>query len=187
MDLYVFLAGTTSRAVLALCEKEQLDVTVKNVDITKGEQHQAPFCTLNPNRMVPLLVDDDVVLSEAAAILRYLAAKADSEMYPRLHANCAHCHNPTGSARPDTDMNLRLSVRDSSLAATATYQTTVGVELQFFDDAPLETRVVAGAPDESGLLYRMLERGPDTQMPPLASEIVDDRGTALVRGWIESL
>ena len=28
-----------------------------------------------------------------------------------MHANCAHCHNPKGTARPDTDMNLRLSQR----------------------------------------------------------------------------
>ena len=29
-----------------------------------------------------------------------------------LHANCAHCHNPQGSARPDTDMNTRLAFDD---------------------------------------------------------------------------
>lgn len=40
----------------------------------------------------------DVVTANAANAIGY------------LHANCGHCHNPNGSARPDTDMNLRLSV-----------------------------------------------------------------------------
>ncbi len=83
MELYIHPAGTTSRAVLAFCKKEKLDVTVRIVDITQGEQHQAPFCVLNPNRMVPVLTDDGLVLSEAAAILRYLAQKTDSALYPR--------------------------------------------------------------------------------------------------------
>jgi hypothetical protein len=104
-----------------------------------------------------------------------------------LHANCAHCHNPEGTARPDTDMNLRLSVMDALPEDTATYRSTLGVELQFFDDSPLVLRVAPGMPDDSGLLFRMTERGPDTQMPPLATEIVDPDGLRIVREWIAAV
>jgi mono/diheme cytochrome c family protein len=104
-----------------------------------------------------------------------------------LHANCAHCHNPNGSARPDSDMNLRLALGETRAEETRIFQTTVGVDLQNSVIPELSKRVVAHAPNESAVLYRMLQRGPDTQMPPLATEIVDDAGTAAVRAWIESL
>jgi hypothetical protein len=104
-----------------------------------------------------------------------------------LHANCAHCHNPRGSARPDADMDLRLSVGDRTLEETYAYRTTVGVELQNFDDTALTLRVAPGDPAQSALLFRMTERGPKTQMPPLATEITDSDGIALVRAFIEAL
>ena len=83
MNLYLFPAATTSRAVHALCVHEDLDVDVTVVDLTKGQHHQPPFCELNPNRLVPALDDDGFVLTEASAILRYLASKADSPLYPK--------------------------------------------------------------------------------------------------------
>ena len=47
-----------------------------------------------------------------------------------LHANCGHCHNPGGTARPDTDMDLRLAVSDAQPEDTAAYRSTIGIELQ---------------------------------------------------------
>jgi glutathione S-transferase len=82
MDLYIDHAATTSRAVLAFCNAAQLDVTIRPIALMKGEHHQAAFTTLNPNRMVPVLVDGDLVLTEAAAILYYLANKTHSPLYP---------------------------------------------------------------------------------------------------------
>ncbi|MDD9967750.1 MAG: hypothetical protein OXR73_16060 [Myxococcales bacterium] len=104
-----------------------------------------------------------------------------------LHGNCAHCHNPRGSARPDTDMNLRLSVTDMSVQDTQTYVTTLSIPLQYFEGSPLQQRVVPGAPGQSGLLFRMMERGPDTQMPPIGTELVDPAGLAAVETWIAGL
>jgi len=82
MDLYVYQAATTSRAVLAFCDAANIDVTLKDVDLMKGEHRQPPFTTLNPNGLVPVLVDDGFVLTEASAILRYLANKTRSPLYP---------------------------------------------------------------------------------------------------------
>jgi hypothetical protein len=104
-----------------------------------------------------------------------------------LHGNCAHCHNPRGSARPDTDMDLRLSVEDRAPEQTRAYLSTVGVELQNFDDTALTLRVAPGEPAQSALLFRMTERGPKTQMPPLATELTDPDGIDLVRAWIDAL
>jgi hypothetical protein len=104
-----------------------------------------------------------------------------------LHANCGHCHNPDGSARPDTDMDLRLAVADRSPESTNTYQTTVGRMLQNFKDSSLTQRVAPGSADQSALLFRMTQRGIKTQMPSLGSEVVDPEGIARVANWIDAL
>jgi len=101
-----------------------------------------------------------------------------------LHANCAHCHNPTGSARPDTDMDLRLSVHDRDVASTPAYLSTVGQPLQSFARSELNARVLAGDPKGSAVLQRMLTREAALQMPPIGTEQVDPSGVAAVRAWI---
>lgn len=82
MELYADPVGTTSRAVLALIQYENIAVTVHNVSLMKGEHHQPPLSELNPNRLVPVLVDENFVLTESSAILRYLARVHDSSTYP---------------------------------------------------------------------------------------------------------
>ncbi len=104
-----------------------------------------------------------------------------------LHANCGNCHNPNGAARPDVDMTLRLSVAERTAEDTAIYRATVGQALFRFMEEGYTLRIAPGDPDHSALLYRMSIRGTRTQMPPIATEHVDESGLAMVRAWIESL
>lgn len=82
MKLYANYVATTSRAVLAFCEHTGVDVDLAEVDLMNGEHHQPEFASLNPNRLIPVLDDDGFIVTEASAILRYLAEKAHSDLYP---------------------------------------------------------------------------------------------------------
>ena len=104
-----------------------------------------------------------------------------------LHANCGHCHDPLGSARPDVDLFLRLDVAARTPEATAAYRTAVGVPLQFFRGGGLTARIVAGDAAASAVIYRMSMRAMGVSMPPIATEHVDTVGLATVTAWIESL
>lgn len=104
-----------------------------------------------------------------------------------LHANCGNCHNAEGSARPDTDLDLRLRVSQHTVEETSMYATSAGVKLQSFEGTQLSLRIAPGDPDQSALLFRMLQRGPKTQMPPFASEKVDAAGAERVRAFIASM
>jgi glutathione S-transferase len=53
------------------------------VDILKGAHHQEPYASLNPNRLVPMLEDGDLRLTESSAILKYLADKYGLPSYPK--------------------------------------------------------------------------------------------------------
>src|SRR2546426_7919422 len=52
-----------------------LDFEYVRVDLTKGEPRRPEFLAVNPAGKVPVLVDDDLVLSESVAIVLYLAEK----------------------------------------------------------------------------------------------------------------
>ncbi|MEO8153150.1 MAG: glutathione S-transferase family protein [Rhizobacter sp.] len=68
--------------VLALAK--HLGVEAEFIDA----QLKAPeYAALNPNKKAPLLVDGDVVLWEASAIMAYLCVKQGSDMWP--------AHNPS--------------------------------------------------------------------------------------------
>ena len=111
----------------------------------------------------------------------------DTHALAYLHINCGPCHNPTGAAWPDTDMVLQQSVFDPDSVHSAILDTTVNVELQYFRAAAGALRLTPGAAEASALVERMEQRGPGTQMPPLATEDVDAEGLALIRAWINAM
>lgn len=102
-----------------------------------------------------------------------------------LHANCGHCHNPSGSAWPDASMDLRLYVADTTPEQTATYRTAVGQPLTRFQHAGYTLRIAPGDPGASAVVYRMGTRGSADQMPPIATEVVDPDPSVVT--WIDAL
>ncbi len=98
-----------------------------------------------------------------------------------LHVNCAHCHNPRGSART-SGLDLRSSQRDP--AKYGVNKTPVaaghGSGGRSFD-------IVPGKPDESILLYRIESEDPGIAMPSVGKNLVPLEAAALIRTWIEQL
>ena len=82
MKLYYHPVSTTSRPILQFCEDAGISYEPIVVDLMKGEHFQEPYCSFNPNCMVPAIDDDGFVLTESSAILKYLAEKHQSPAYP---------------------------------------------------------------------------------------------------------
>jgi glutathione S-transferase len=83
MKLYMHPVSNTSRPVLLFIAENNLPVDHEMVDLMTGAHHQEPFISVNPNRLVPVLDDDGFILTESAAILKYLADKFDLPAYPK--------------------------------------------------------------------------------------------------------
>lgn len=98
-----------------------------------------------------------------------------------LHVNCAHCHNPTGSART-TGLDLRdsqdqpgsLGIFKNPVAAGQ------GAGGHKYD-------IVPGHPDESILVYRLESTEPAIRMPSVGRCIVQPEAVALIRNWIQNM
>jgi len=83
MKLYYHPASTTSRPLMLFAAENGIKMDMQVVDLFTGEHYQPPFAEgINPNRQVPVLEDDDFRLTESATILKYLAVKTKSPLYP---------------------------------------------------------------------------------------------------------
>ena len=83
MKLYMHPVSMTSRPVRLFMAEHKIDAEEKVVDLMTGEHHKPPFIDVNPNRLVPVLEDGDLRLTESSAILKYLAEKVGSPTYPK--------------------------------------------------------------------------------------------------------
>lgn len=85
MKLYHYPISPNSRKVIAVLHHLTLDCEYEVVDLSKREQMQPEFRALNPNHMIPTLVDGAFILWESNAIMQYLCTKvADNALWP-LH------------------------------------------------------------------------------------------------------
>ena len=82
MKLHMHPASITSRPVRLLIAEKGLSVEQQVIDLFSGAHHQEPYISLNPNRLVPVLEDGDLKLTESSAILKYLAEKYHLPEYP---------------------------------------------------------------------------------------------------------
>lgn len=83
MKLYMHPVSMTSRPIRLFIAESGIQVEEQLVDLMKGEHLQAAFAAVNPSKMVPVLEDGDLRLTESSAILKYLADKIESPTYPK--------------------------------------------------------------------------------------------------------
>jgi uncharacterized repeat protein (TIGR03806 family) len=95
-----------------------------------------------------------------------------------LDANCANCHLEGSSGRTNIDFRY-----DIPLAAAH----IVGIPADLYN-AGIEgaERIKPGAADSSMVYVRMMDTT-SFRMPPMATSIVDEFGTRLIKQWIDSL
>lgn len=82
MKLYCDPISTTSRPVMLFIAEHGLEVEFVHVDLMSGGHQDPAYLAINPNGIVPYLVDGDFGLGESSAILKYLADKVGSPAYP---------------------------------------------------------------------------------------------------------
>jgi glutathione S-transferase len=83
MKLYYHPISTTCRPIMLLAAEQGIPLDLQVVDLFTGEHTQAPYGAINPNHLVPVLEDGDFRLTESSAIMKYLADKVGSPLYPK--------------------------------------------------------------------------------------------------------
>ena len=117
LTLY-FTPGTCALAVRIALEEAQASYTLERVDFAGQQQRSPEYLAINPKGRVPALVTDEGVLTEAPALLAYVAqrfaqarlAPADAfglarmmefNSYLASTVHIAHAHRPRASRWAD--------------------------------------------------------------------------------------
>jgi uncharacterized repeat protein (TIGR03806 family) len=91
-----------------------------------------------------------------------------------LHSNCSGCHR-AGAALDFIDLNYRTAFAETN---------TCDVEPSIGDLGIENARIIAPSNADASVLLLRMERLDQHRMPPLASLIVDQMATSLIRDWI---
>jgi len=103
-----------------------------------------------------------------------------------LHGNCGHCHNDNGSP-PPVDLVLAQSASGGAASAGKVLRSLLSTGTRFRARGTHASRAIEpGRPDESMLFARMRSRNPQTQMPPLGTQVADSEALELIERWIRS-
>jgi uncharacterized repeat protein (TIGR03806 family) len=125
-------------------------------------------------------VKPDQDFSELPSLANPYHANADLTTRVRsyLHVNCANCHVDAGGGNSKIVLDNFTKLDSMALLNQPPLHTSLQIE---------QAKLIAiGKPSHSVLLARMARRGP-SQMPPLATNRVDERAVQLIQEWIESL
>ncbi|MEM1195602.1 MAG: SO2930 family diheme c-type cytochrome [Pseudomonadota bacterium] len=98
-----------------------------------------------------------------------------------LDVNCAHCHQPGGSAS-NSGLDLRWEQQGSYAVGIRKPPVAAGRGA-----GGHKVSIAPGDPDASILVYRMSSTEPGVAMPELGRSTNDDAGVAAVRAWIEDM
>ncbi|MDJ0976982.1 MAG: SO2930 family diheme c-type cytochrome [Erythrobacter sp.] len=111
------------------------------------------------------------------------ADSADLDALARgyLDVNCAHCHQPGGSAS-NSGLDLRWEQGDPHAIGIGKPPVAAGRGA-----GGHKVSIAPGDPDASILVYRMSSAEPGVAMPELGRSTNDDEGVAVIRDWVENM
>ena len=98
-----------------------------------------------------------------------------------MEVNCAHCHNPNGSART-TGLDLRAI--QTELGKMGVWKNPVAAG---HGSGGRKYDIVPGKPDESILIYRLESHEPSVMMPSVGRQLVHTEAVALLREWVQGI
>lgn len=114
MKLY-YSPGACSLAPHIVLEETGDRFELSRVDMAANQQNSPEFLLINPKARVPALTDGDWVLTEAPAILRYIAARHPAAGLwpwdPREEARCAEWLNWLSSTIQPAFVHVRRAAR----------------------------------------------------------------------------
>lgn len=114
MKLY-YAPGACSLAPHIALEEVGVPFELSRVDLAHNQQGSTEYRRINPKGRVPALVDGDWVLTEAPAILRYIAARHPAvglwPWDPREEARCAEWLNWLSSTVQVAFVHVRRAAR----------------------------------------------------------------------------
>lgn len=171
----------------------------KNCHISENRIVPLGLTVAQLNRSNPMLAADknQLVFFEQAMLLKNMPEHASWAKMPvwndpssgslndrakaYLDANCAHCHQPKGSAK---NSGLHLNFEEINSRSRGIFKPPVAAGK---GSGELQYSIVPGDPEHSILLYRMQSTDPSIQMPEIGRSLAHSEGIELISAYIKAL
>jgi len=82
LTLYISPLSTPALSVVFAANAMEIEHDVKVIDLSTGEHGKPEFKAVNPLGKVPAMKDGEFTLAESGAIIKYMARKEKSPLYP---------------------------------------------------------------------------------------------------------
>ena len=141
------------------------------------------------NQLVTLsylgILDEDIADTDTPDFLTHTSiddtsASLEDRARSYLDLNCAYCHQPANDLRTEFDLRLFNTLEQTGLL-------TAGINEPVEAMGPDQRILYPGFPDRSQIYHRANSVQPGIMMPPLAKGLVDAKGVALLREWIQQM
>eukprot|EP01088_Endostelium_zonatum_P015033 TRINITY_DN3512_c0_g3_i3.p1 TRINITY_DN3512_c0_g3~~TRINITY_DN3512_c0_g3_i3.p1 ORF type:complete len:622 (+),score=180.70 TRINITY_DN3512_c0_g3_i3:50-1915(+) len=146
--LYWFPLSNNSNLVYWFAIASKINVQLKRVHLPTGEHKKPEFLAINPSGQVPALQDGEIHLYESSAIIRYLAIKYNSSIYPitgspadliRVDSAYQHIRSNIWSTSSELIFNMffipNIMGKTADLQIIADLRTRVMSQLSFMNDS----------------------------------------------------
>jgi uncharacterized repeat protein (TIGR03806 family) len=125
----------------------------------------------------------DVPLGNVAALPAFVhpddaSAGVDARARSYLHANCSNCHRDGGPTPVNLDLRAATLLENTNACSIEPSAGNVGIA---------NALIIAPGEPERSVLYARIQSRDASGMPPLASNIVDSAGVALLSDWIAAM
>ncbi len=173
-----------SRAECMVCHSRAANYVLGPSTLQMNRDHQYGDETINQIELLEQLGVFDkpskVAVEELPRLVDPYDPKADLNLRARsyLHANCANCHIRAGGGNAQFDINFAIEPEKMKLINFPA--------LHKLPDLDRGLLVKPQDPLHSALLLRVSRRGRG-QMPPLASNQLDQQAIELLKAWIEQM
>src|SRR5436190_23435826 len=96
-----------------------------------------------------------------------------------LHTNCAQCHRPGGPTPSSMDLRYSTALANTGACDALPQSGDLGIGAA--------ARIIAPGSAANSVLLARMDRRDSSQMPPLATNVIDSAGVQLIGDWIASL
>ena len=106
------------------------------------------------------------------------ACDLDQRARVLLDVNCAMCHRPNGPGNASIDLRFATKLDETKMVNEKPAQGDLGIA---------DARIVKPGDAESSLLYRRMNTLSNGRMPNIGSNVIDEKGSKLIRLWIDAM
>lgn len=139
MRLYSYWRSSAAYRVRIALVLKGLSFETAAIELRRGDQHGAAYRQINPQGLVPFLVDDEVALGQSLAILEYLeerypdvpllpAARGERALVRQLAAIVACDIHPLGNLRTGQYLRERFGADDDAVLAWQRHWVGLGLD-----------------------------------------------------------